>query len=190
MDRALGEGLVPVDHLERLHELGYLPIRIKALPEGMNVPIGVPVLTIENTLPEFFWLTNYLETVMSAWLWGPITSATVARHYRLLFEKAALQSGGDLEFVPFQGHDFSCRGMKFLDDPAASGAGHLTSFYGTDTVIAIDLLERYYGADADHEIVGVSVPATEHSVQSSGILAIEESLRRHGEWNGIKLEDL
>ena len=61
LNQALGMTDCDVSHIESLHDLGYLPIRIKALPEGVHVPIGVPMLTITNTLPEFFWLTNYLE---------------------------------------------------------------------------------------------------------------------------------
>ena len=65
MDCALGENAIGVEHIEALHDLGYLPIKIKALPEGARVPIGVPVLTVVNTHPEFFWLTNYIESVLS-----------------------------------------------------------------------------------------------------------------------------
>ena len=179
MDTSLGEGAIPVDHIIALHDLGYLPIEIQALPEGSRVPIKVPVLTIFNTEPRFFWLTNYLETILSCYLWKAITSATTARAYRKLFEVYSEATGGDPSFVKFQGHDFSFRGMSSLQDAALSGAAHLTSFVGTDTVIAIDLLENYYGANADQELVGCSVPATEHSVMCMGTEEAEiETFRR------------
>lgn len=168
VDNALGKGAVPVDHLEALYDLGYLPICIKALPEGTQVPVKVPCLVLYNTLPEFFWLTNYLETILSAYLWKPTTSATIARHYRILLETHAAQTGADHDFIQFQAHDFSFRGMSGPQDAALSGAGHLTSFVGTDVVPAIDLLEDYYHADSDKELVGCSVPATEHSVMCMG----------------------
>ena len=154
-------------HIEALHDLGYLPIMIKSLPEGTLCPIRVPMLTIENTIPEFFWLTNALETLMSGELWIPQTSATIARHYRGIMEKWAMKTVGNVNFVPFQGHDFSMRGME-MNAGAISGTGHLTSFVGTDTIPAVMRLEEYYGADIEKELVGCSVAATEHSVMCAG----------------------
>lgn len=169
MDTALGEGAIETKHIESLHELGYLPFKIKALPEGTRVPIGVPVLTIVNTHPDFFWLTNYIETIISSYLWKPTTSATTAFEYRRLLTEFARKTGSPLDFVPFQAHDFSFRGMSSLQDAVISGAAHLTSFLGTDTVPAIDLAEDYYGANAKEEMIGCSVPATEHSVMCMGM---------------------
>lgn len=168
MDTSLGPDSIPVDHIEALHDLGYLPIEIKAVPEGTFVPVGVPCMTIHNTKPEFFWLTNYLETVLSTYLWLPCTSATTAMGYRRLLDRYADLTGSSKEFVDWQGHDFSFRGMSSLQSAAMSGAGHLLFFTGTDTVPAIDFLERYYGADADKEMIGGSIPATEHSVMCAG----------------------
>jgi nicotinamide phosphoribosyltransferase len=168
MDTSLGNGAIPVEHIEALHDLGYLPICIRALPEGSCLPIKVPALVIYNTHPEFFWLTNYLETILSCYLWKPMTSATVARAYRRLLDEAAERTGADSTFTQFQAHDFSFRGMSGLEDAALSGAGHLTSFVGTDTVVAIDLLEDFYKGNATAELLGCSVPATEHSVMCMG----------------------
>lgn len=170
LDNALGKGAVSVEHIEALHDLGYLPIHIKALPEGVKVAPKIPVLTMVNTLPEFFWLTNYLETITSAELWMPMTSASIANRYREILAEAAEKTGTPAEFVAVQGHDFSFRGMPGLDAAAASGSGHLTSFIGTDTVPAIDRLEKFYGANSDLELIGVSVPATEHSVMCMGTM--------------------
>lgn len=179
MDNALGKDAIPLDHIAALHDLGYLPIVIKALPEGSMVPIKCPVLVIYNTHPDFFWLTNYLETVMSCMLWKATTSATVAYHYRKLLDKYADLTGADKGFVQFQAHDFSFRGMSGIEDAMLSGAAHLTSFVGTDTVIAIDFLEEYYNANADQELIGCSVPATEHSVMCMGSKESEiETFRR------------
>lgn len=157
-----------VSHIEALHKLGYLPVRIKALPEGAKVRPGVPVFTIVNTKPEFFWLTNYLETALSAEIWKKMVNATVASHYRGIFVDYAKKTGAPLDFVAWQGHDFSFRGLSGIADAYSNGMAHLTSFYGTDTVVAIDALEDLYGANADVEIVGGSVPATEHSVMCMG----------------------
>ncbi|VXA55859.1 nicotinamide phosphoribosyl transferase [Acinetobacter proteolyticus] len=176
MDNALGEGAVPVEHIEALHDLGYLPLKIKALPEGSRVNIKVPVLTIINTDPNFFWLTNYIETVLSAELWKSCTTASIAYEYKRLLTQYAEKTGAPLDFVAVQGHDFSSRGMSGIYDAAQSGVGHLTSFIGTDSVASIDYAEEYYNATG---IVGVSVPATEHSVMCMGSEESEiETFRR------------
>jgi nicotinamide phosphoribosyltransferase len=165
MDSSLGAGAVPIDHIEALHDLGYLPLRIKALPEGSRVPIKVPMLTAVNTDPRFFWLTNYLETCMSAALWKSCATATIAYEYRRILDRWTAETGSDPGLVPVQAHDFSFRGMSGIHDAAQSGVGHLTSFIGTDTVAAIDYAEQFYGATG---VIGVSVPATEHSVMCMG----------------------
>lgn len=168
MNTALGEGAITFEHIEALHDLGYLPLHIKALPEGSFVPYGVPVMTIVNTHPDFFWLTNYLESVISACVWKGCTSATTAFAYKKLFLEYARATGSPEFLVQFQGHDFSFRGLSGLDDALMSGMGHLTSFTGTDTVLAIDGLEDYYNGNAEKELLGCSVPATEHSVMCMG----------------------
>lgn len=159
---------IEVDHIEALHDLGYLPIEIWALPEGTATPIGVPMFVMWNTKAEFFWLTNYLETSVSSVVWGPSTSATHGRRYREILERWAAKTGADSEFIDWQAHDFSYRGMYGTEAAMLSGAGHLLSFTGTDTVPAIDFLEDFYNANSDNELVGGSVPATEHSVMSMG----------------------
>ena len=152
-------------HIEALHKLGYLPIEVKALEEGSLCPIGVPVLTIKNTHPDFFWVTNYLETLLSTCLWQAITSATIAYEYKKLLTKYALETTGDAGFVLYQGHDFSMRGMSSVESSIYSGMAHLTSFLGTDVIPAIYELKEYYGAEIP---AGGSVPATEHSIMCLG----------------------
>lgn len=168
MDTSLGEGAIDMKHIEDLHDLGYLPLHIKAVPEGSRVNIRVPMFTITNTLPEFFWLVNYFESVLSSEIWKPCTTATVAYEYRRLLDLFAERTGAAKDFTVLQGHDFSSRGMSGIHDASASGMGHLLSFIGTDSVSAIDYLEEYYNANAEVAPVGVSVPATEHSVMCMG----------------------
>ena len=168
MDNALGPNAISTTHIEALHDLGYLPIELKALPEGTVCPLRVPMVTITNTLPEFFWLPNFLETLLSSVLWFPITSATTAFEYRKVLNHFAQQTSDMPDFVQWQGHDFSMRGHTSPESAITSGAAHLLSFTGTDTIPAIDFLEEYYGADSDKELIGGSVPATEHSVMCIG----------------------
>lgn len=153
---------VDTAHIKALHTLGYLPLVVKSLPEGTLCPIGVPVWTVKETISEFAWLVNYLESVLSVEIWHPITSATIAHEYKKLLTKWAVKTGGDLGFVQWQGHDFSFRGHTSRQSATKSGAAHLTSFYGTDTVPALPYLKKYYAATG---LIGGSIPASEHSVQ-------------------------
>lgn len=166
IDTFLGSNKVGTAHIEALHDLGYLPIRVKSLPEGCVCPIGVPMLTIINTLPEFFWVTNFLETIMSCELWMPMTSATVSLIYKKELKRHAKETG--FEDINFLCHDFSMRGMAGLEASILSGMGHLVCFNGSETIPAIEAMEKYYNADAGHELIAATIPATEHSVMCAG----------------------
>lgn len=155
-----------VTHFEELHDLGYLPVVIKALPEGTLVPIGVTVLTVRNTNDKFFWITNFLETILSQLLWKGFTSATIAFEFRKNLEKwCKLTDTSNKGFVLFQGHDFSMRGMDSLYATISSGLAHATSFLGSDSLPVIPGARMYY--DAIGPVIH-SVNATEHSVMSAG----------------------
>ena len=164
---ALGVENPDSSHIAELHKLGYLPIELRALKEGTLAPIQVPFLTIENTHDDFYWLTNYFETILSSEIWLPMTSATFAYEMRKMLDGFAMKTVGHTNDVPFQAHDFSFRGLSSLESAMASGAGHLLSFVGTDTIPAIHYLEHFYGANIEKELVGTSIPATEHSVMTA-----------------------
>lgn len=169
---------IDCSHIEALWNLQYLPIEIKALPEGTKCPIGVPLLTIKNTHKDFGWLVNYLETLISCQLWQPITSATIANSYKELLTKYAIETTGNSDGVQWQGHDFSMRGMSSVESATLSGMGHLLSFTGTDTIPAIYAIKEFYNVK-DGELIGASVPATEHSVMCMGQKESEiETFRR------------
>lgn len=184
MDTALGEGVVDTSHLDELFDLGYLPIEIKALPEGTRSPIKVPVFTITETDPRFFWLVNYLESVLSTESWKAATMATIAYEFRRVLEKYAFLTGAPSEFVKFQGHDFSMRGLSNREEAYKNSIAHLTSFFGTDTVLAIDGAEDFYNADAEKELIGTSVNASEHSTVT---MSIADYIRQTP---GMELDDL
>lgn len=155
---------VGTHHIQDLHDLGYIPLRFSALPEGTRVPIRVPSFTVENTHPDFAWLVNYFEPGISAAYWLPSTSATIAYEYRRLLDAAADRTGASRADVDFQAHDFSFRGMSSPDSAAASSAGHLLSFKGTDSLSTLEWIDQHYGGPYD----AMSIPATEHSVMSAG----------------------
>lgn len=166
-----------MSRIEELHDLGYLPLKIKSLPEGSCVKIGTPCLTITNTDERFYWLPNFLETWMSCELWKMSTSATTSYAYRKIVDNYAELTGGSKEFVQWQGHDFSVRGMSGIKDAAKSGAGHLLSFTGTDNLPAVKLVNDCYCGN--ETFVGGSVPASEHSVMCAGGFETEiETYRR------------
>lgn len=169
VDNFVGIDNVGIEHIEALHDLGYLPIEIKALPEGTICPIRVPMMTIKNTHPDFFWITNYLETLISSVLWLPCTSATSARLYKKELKRHADRTGfPDDVNIGFSCHDFSMRGMAGIEASIVSGMAHMTSFCGSETIPAIRAVEEYYNADSSKELVAATVPATEHSVMCAG----------------------
>lgn len=168
MNGCLGEGQFPVDHLEELHNLGYLPISIKSLPEGSVVNAGVPYFTFTNTHEKFAWLPGFLEDTFSNLIWRMATSATISRRYKQIATKFGKETTDDIGYINYFFHDFQLRGCGGVQDAAMSGAGHLFSFYGSDNVPAIDFLEDYYNADCTKEMIGCGVVANEHSCVCSG----------------------
>ncbi|MHB9161365.1 MAG: nicotinate phosphoribosyltransferase [Nitrosotalea sp.] len=151
-------------HIDDLFSLKYWPIEIRALPELTFVPEGCPALVMYNTHPDFFWLPNMLETILSCTLWGMSTSATTAYQYRILLDTYAKETSDQEWFVDYQAHDFSFRGLFGEEAVILSGLGHLQYFKGTDTIPAIMANKQVYGKEYEF----ASVPATEHSVMSAG----------------------
>ena len=171
---ALGVTDYDTSHLEALHDLGYMPVSIKALPEGVSVPYGVAPVTFTNTVEGFGWLEGFLETSFSCENFPIQTSATTSRAYLKRTIEAFDAAGLPHDLVPFMCHDFSFRGMFGRHAAAMSGFGHLTSFAGTDTIPSILFAKKYYNADLNTELVGASVNATEHSITTSAIAAFME----------------
>lgn len=151
------------DHIRALHRLGYLPISIKSLDEGTLVPVGIPMFTIENTHPDFFWLPGYLETQLSSYIWSPMTAATISNLYKRILTKYAEESS-DINKVITQAGDFSMRGMGSPETAYRTAGGHLLSFGVSATISARQYLKTYYQAK---ENVLIYTPSTEHSVMCS-----------------------
>lgn len=143
---------------------GYLPVKIKAVPEGKKIPTNHVLMTVENTDPECYWLTNALESVLTH-VWYPSTVATLSNTTIKMIGEYVQMTGGDLAGLPFMLHDFGYRGATCDEAAAIGGAGHLLTSRGTDTLPAMELAMEYYGAKLDD--LAFSVPATEHSVMTS-----------------------
>lgn len=155
------------ERIKALHSLGYLPIEIKALPEGTKTPIHVPMIEISNTHPDFAWLTNFIESVMSSELWHTMISANVGYQYRQIVNKYYdLTVDGDSTKNKALG-DFSFRGQHSMESATKSSAAFCLSFLNTATVPAIPWLEYYYNCDCECREVAYGAISTEHSVMCS-----------------------
>ena len=162
-------------HFEELHELGYLPIKVKALPEGIETKPNIPHQTFVNTVKGFAWLTLYLETPVSGLSWKGSTNATIAMQYRRNATEWVMKTdSANSWFIDYACHDFSARGL----DPfttIASGLAHAMSFIGSDTLIVIDAARYFYGIPED-DVCIASVNASEHSVTCTGIFYYKNML--------------
>lgn len=143
---------------------GKLPVRIKAVPEGTVVPVGNVLMTVENLDPECFWLTNALESLLLQ-VWYPTTVATRSYVVKKMLKDMLERTADNLDALPFMLHDFGYRSATSHESAAIGGLAHLVNFKGTDTVPALLLGQKDYGASLDD--LGFSVPATEHSVMTS-----------------------
>jgi len=160
-------------HFEALHDLGYLPIRVKSLPEGIETPPNVPHMTFVNTVDGFAWLTLYLETIISSLAWKPSTSATIALAYRRRVEEWVEKTDPEnTGLIPYLCHDFSARGLNPWD-MVSSGLGHATSFKGSDSLAVIPAARYFYNLPEDSMPIN-SVNASEHSVSTTKIFTVGE----------------
>jgi len=170
--------MIPYDdtHFGALYDLGYLPMRVKSLPEGIETNPNIVHMSFINTVDGFAWLVLYLETIVSSLAWKPATAATIALQYRRnLTEWVMKTDPANAWLIPYLAHDFSARGLN-PHDMVAVGLGHATSFRGSDTIITIPAARYYYG-EPMNEVVINSVNASEHSVTCTGIFYYEGKLR-------------
>ena len=167
MDATLGANAYNIEKIKKLHELGYLPIEIVALPEGTLVPMHVPMFGITNTHKDFAWLPQSLESLISAEMWHPMLAANVGYTYRQIVNKYYDETCDDNIPRAKALGAFDFRGEECLQSATKAGAGWLLSFLNTATVPAIPYLENYYNCDCTKEPVGFGSPSTEHSVMCS-----------------------
>lgn len=167
LDNTLGQNVYGIEKIEKLHRLGYLPIEIMALPEGTRVPVHVPMFGITNTHPEFAWLPQALESLISAESWHPMIAATVGYTYREIVNKYyALTCDDTIERAKALGA-FDFRGEECTESAIKAGAGWCMSFLNTATVPVVPYLEQMYDCDCTKEPVAFGSPSTEHAVMCS-----------------------
>ena len=141
---------------------GILPIRIRAVAEGTLVPVRNVLVTLENTDPEFYWVTSYVETALLRAIWYPTTVATISKSIKKVI-KGYLEETGDPSGLAFKLHDFGARGVSSFESAGIGGASHLVNFMGSDTVTGVLFAKKYY----NEPMAGFSIPASEHSTITS-----------------------
>lgn len=160
-------------HFEELWDLGYLPIEIQSLPEGIETNPNIPHMTFINTVDGFAWLTLYLEAFISSLAWKAPTSATIALQYKKkCYEYVMKTDPTNAWLIPWLCHDFSARGLDPYSQ-IASGLGHATCFMGSDTLPVIPSARFFYNEPQDQVCIG-SVNASEHSVSTTEIFTVGE----------------
>lgn len=167
MDATLGTEAYKIAKIEKLHKLGYLPIEILALPEGSRVPMHVPMFGITNTHPDFAWLPQSLESLISAESWHPMIAATVGYTYRQIVNQYYEETCDDNVSRARALGAFDFRGEECTESAIKAGAGWCLSFLNTATVPTIPYLEQNYACDCTKEPVAFGSPSTEHSVMCS-----------------------
>lgn len=167
MDATLGKNAYKIEKIEALHRLGYLPIKIVSLPEGTIVPMHVPMFGITNTHPDFAWLPQSLESLISAEMWHPMLAATVGVTYRDIVNEYYDKTCDDNVPRARALGAFDFRGEECLESAVKSGAGWCLSFLNTATVPTIPYLEEMYNCDCTKEPIAFGSPSTEHSVMCS-----------------------
>lgn len=163
----LGPGTYDSQKIKDLWDLGYLPLEIRAVPEGTRTAIGVPQIEISNTHPNFVWLVNTIETMLSATMWHTQVSAEVGYRYRQIVQAYHDLTCDDEIPVSSLLGDFSMRGQQSVESATKSSAAWLLSFRNTATVPAIPWLEENYNCNCTKDIVGLGAISTEHSVMCS-----------------------
>ena len=167
MDNTLGKDAYNPEKIIKLHRLGYLPVEVVSLPEGTRVPMHIPVFGITNTHPDFAWLPQSLESLISAEMWHPMIAATVGDTYREIVEYWYDMTCEDSVPRARALGNFDFRGEECLESAVKAAAGWGLSFLNTATVPAIPYLERNYNCDCTREPVLFGSPSTEHSVMCS-----------------------
>lgn len=167
MDIQIGVDNIEWSKIKALHELGYLPLEIRALPEGSVVNMGIPVVEMTNTHPDFAWVVQWVECILQAELWAPCAYATVGKAYHDLAEKY-YNSTAEYDADPFMAMaDFGMRGMSCMEDSIRASASWLLSFDKTSTIPALPYIDGYYAADCTVNGIGRGAVSTEHSVMGA-----------------------
>lgn len=142
---------------------GFIPVRIRTVPEGTPVPSGNVILTVESTDWQCAWVVSYIETFLLRGIWYPTTIATNDRSLKIELKKLFEQSGANMDMLIWMMNDFGARGVSAAEVAEIGGMAHLVSFWGSDTIEGIRAANLYYRC----AMASYGVPATEHSIECS-----------------------
>jgi nicotinamide phosphoribosyltransferase len=142
---------------------GYVPVTIRAIPEGLIVPVKNAVAVVRSPRDyRVAWIVNWLETQLSR-VWYPSTVAIASREIKKVWKHYLDMSADNTEAeIGFKHHDFGSRGVTCREQAEMGGMAHLLSFLGSDTIAGIKCANHYY----DIPMAGFSIPATEHSTMT------------------------
>lgn len=152
-----------VNKINGLVTLGYIPLEIKAIPEGTYLENRNVLATVTNTHPDYFWLVGFFESLLLK-VWNTTSVATLSHKFKRLATEFTKETSDSDFLLPFLIHDFGYRGVSSEGTAELSGAGHLVNFCGTDTITAVKFVKENYAGEG---LIGASVPASEHSIHCS-----------------------
>lgn len=166
-----------VEKLKDLHSLGHLPLRIYTVPEGGICDIKTPIIMMETTDPRFPWIGEFIESLISSYIWKMNLDATVGHWYRRIVDKYYDLTCEDSIPRNMAMSEFQFRGASGPECGVRSGAAWLLSFKANATAAGVPFMQEYYGAKLSD---GKGSPSTEHSVMCSSfaIDGDEETLIR------------
>lgn len=166
MDVQIGPENYDIEKIEHLYDLGYLPLEIRALPEGTKVNMGIPCIEITNTHPDFAWVVQWIECILQVELWKICCHATVGYLYRKVANEYYEKTVVDAEAVDAMA-DFGMRGMSCMEESVRASAAWLLSFNKTSTIPALAYIDEMYGANCESNGIGRGAVSTEHAVMSA-----------------------
>lgn len=170
MNVQLGEENYDLESMIELHKLGYLPIELRALPEGTVVNMGIPCVEITNTHDKFAWVTQWVECLMQSSLWKSCCHATIGYKYHNLAQSFYVKTV-DENISSFDAMaDFGMRGMSCIDEAIHASVAWLLSFNKTSTIPAIPYIEQIYVTDCVKNGIGKGAVSTEHSCQGANYM--------------------
>ena len=155
-----------IESMSDLHDLGFLPVEVRAIDEGTKYPVGLPVFTVKSTIDSFGWVVNFIETITSGLIWPMINTATKVEQFYLQAKHFGHLSAPENmvnNWLPTCVHEFGMRGYRGPEDQVRTSSASSLFFVGSDTNAVIDFFEDSYDADSDNEDIAISIRASEHA---------------------------
>lgn len=170
LDTQIGSHSYDIQRIADLYDLGYLPIEMKALPEGSLVSMGVPCIELTNTHPDFAWVVQWIECVCQSETFGTCNWATMAHEYRKLanwFYNKTTDANPVMAMA-----DFGFRGLG-VDNGIRASSSWLLSFNKTSTIPAMQYIDKMYSAECAKNHIGIGAVSLEHATVCANLAVCE-----------------